>query len=56
MAEFKISSALRIPESYVFVVIPITFSLLAYHNLIGLFRILGHMRESGETVKKGASS
>lgn len=56
MAEFKISSALRIPESYVFVVIPITFSLLAYHNLVGLVRILRHMREPGETFKKGASS
>ncbi|MBM4334108.1 MAG: TRAP transporter small permease [Deltaproteobacteria bacterium] len=56
MAEFKISSALRIQESYVFVVIPVTFSLLAYHNLVGLFRILRHMREPGETFKKGASS
>jgi TRAP-type C4-dicarboxylate transport system permease small subunit len=56
IAEFKISSALRIPESYVFLVIPITFSLLAYHNLVCLVRILRYMRESGETFKKGASS
>jgi TRAP-type transport system small permease protein len=56
MEEFKISSALRIPEKYVFVVIPVTFGLLAYHNLAGLVRILRHMREPGETCEKGASS
>jgi TRAP-type C4-dicarboxylate transport system permease small subunit len=54
MAEFKISSALRIPESYVFVVIPITFGLLAYHNLVCLTRTLQQMREPGGT--QGVSS
>lgn len=56
MGEFKISSALRIPESYVFLVIPVTFALLAYHNLVGLIRILQHLNQPGETSKKGDRS
>jgi TRAP-type C4-dicarboxylate transport system permease small subunit len=56
MAEFKISSALRIPESYVFVVIPLTFCLLAYHNLVGLVRILRHLPERAKISKEAASS
>jgi TRAP-type C4-dicarboxylate transport system permease small subunit len=48
MREFTLSSALRIPEKYVFMVIPVTVCLLACHNIIILARMFRRPGSSGE--------
>jgi TRAP-type C4-dicarboxylate transport system permease small subunit len=34
--EFELSSALRIPEGYIFLIIPVAFTLFSFHNLFAL--------------------
>lgn len=48
MREFTLSSALRIPEKYVFMAVPVTFCLLAYHNSVILTRMFRRLKSSGD--------
>jgi TRAP-type C4-dicarboxylate transport system permease small subunit len=44
IGEFTLSSALRIPEGYIFTIVPISFALFSFHNLLAIVRDLKCMR------------
>jgi TRAP-type C4-dicarboxylate transport system permease small subunit len=51
--EFQLSSALKIPEGYVFLVVPLSFGLFSFHNLLALISdfnsLKTHFRKAGES-------
>ena len=53
MREFALSSALRIPEKFIFMIVPITVCLFAYHNIVILYRIFQQATPSEIASKKG---
>ena len=51
--EFQISSALRIPEGYIFLIVPLAFILFSFHNLLGIFSDIRRLRTASKAGEGG---